>query len=43
MDALQADRDAWLIHHNTERPHLVYRNQGRQPIETVMSFVNQEG
>ncbi|WP_207802420.1 hypothetical protein [Rhodovulum sp. BSW8] len=28
---------------NTERPHLGYRNMGRRPIETVMSFVSQEG
>lgn len=43
VEALQADLDAWLIHYNTERPHLGYRNQGRRPIETVMSFVSQEG
>lgn len=43
VDALQADLDAWLVHYNTERPHLGYRNMGRRPIETVMSFVNQEG
>jgi len=43
VEALQADLDAWLVHYNTERPHLGYRNQGRRPIETVMSFVSQEG
>jgi transposase InsO family protein len=43
VDALQADLDAWLVHYNTERPHLGYRNQGRRPMETVMSFVSQEG
>jgi transposase InsO family protein len=43
VDALQADLDAWLVHYNTERPHLGYRNMGRRPIETVMSFVSQEG
>lgn len=43
VEALQADLDAWLIHYNTERPHLGYRNMGRRPIETVMSFVSQEG
>lgn len=42
-DALQADLEAWLVHYNTERPHLGYRNMGRSPIETVMSFVSQEG
>jgi len=40
---LEADLDAWLVHYNTERPHLGYRNMGRRPIETVMSFVSQEG
>ena len=43
IEALQADLDAWLVHYNTERPHLGYRNQGRRPIETVMSFASQEG
>jgi len=43
VEALQADLDAWLIHYNTERPHLGYRNMGRRPIETVMKFVSQEG
>jgi hypothetical protein len=43
VDALQADRDNWLLHDTTERPHLGYRNQGRRPIETVMSFVSQDG
>ena len=42
VDALQADLDAWLVHYNTERPHLGYRNMGRRPVETVMSFVSQE-
>jgi len=43
VEALQADLDAWLVHYNTERPHLGYRNQGRRPIETINSFVSQEG
>ena len=43
VEALQADLDAWLVHYNTKRPHLGYRNMGRRPIETVMSFVSQEG
>ena len=42
VDALQADLDTWLVHYNTERPHLGYRNQGRRPIDTVNSFVSQE-
>jgi hypothetical protein len=37
VEAMQADLDAWLVHYNTERPHLGYRNMGRRPIETVMS------
>ena len=40
VEALQADLDAWLHHHNTERPYLGYRNQGRQPIETLNLFVS---
>jgi hypothetical protein len=28
VEALQADLDAWLVHYNTERPHLGYRNMG---------------
>ena len=43
IEALQADLDDWLVFYNTERPHLGYRNMGRRPIETVMSFVSQEG
>ncbi len=43
VEALQADLDAWLIHYNTERPHLGYRNQGRRPSETIQRFVSQEG
>lgn len=43
VEALQADLDAWLVHYNTERPHLGYRNQGRRPIETINQFVRQEG
>jgi hypothetical protein len=41
--SLQADLDAWLVHYNTQRLHLGYRNMGRRPIETVLSFVSQEG
>ena len=43
VQALQADLDAWLIHDNTERPHLGYRNQGRRPIATSRHFVSQDG
>jgi transposase InsO family protein len=43
VEALQADLDAWLVHYNTERPHPGYRNMGRRPVETIMSFVSQEG
>lgn len=37
------DLDAWLIHYNTERPHLGYGNMGRRPLDIVLSFVSQEG
>lgn len=43
VEALQADLDAWLVHYNTEQPHLGYRNQGRKPIETINQFVSLEG
>jgi hypothetical protein len=43
VDALQADLDAWLVHYNTERPHLGYRNQGRRPLDTITRFVSQDG
>ena len=43
VEALQADLDAWLHHHTTERPHLGYQNEGRRPIETINQFVSQEG
>jgi len=44
--ALQADFDQWLIEYNTERPHQGYRNLGKRPIETILSYlesVRQEG
>jgi transposase InsO family protein len=41
VEALQRDLDLWLVHYNTERPHLGYRNQGRRPIETINLFVSQ--
>ena len=34
-EALQADLDAWLVHYNTERPHLGYRNHGKRPLDTI--------
>ena len=43
VEALQVGLDAWLIHDNNQRPHLGYRSLGRRPVETVMSFVSQEG
>jgi transposase InsO family protein len=40
VKALQEDLDKWLVHYNTERPHLGYRNMGRRPIETIDLFLN---
>lgn len=40
VDALQADLDRWLIHYNTERPHLGYRNLGKRPIDTVNAYLS---
>jgi len=42
VKALQADLDKWLVHYNTERPHLGYRNQARRPIEIINLSVSQE-
>ncbi len=42
VEALQTGIDAWLVHYNTERPHLDYWHMGRRPVETIMSFVSQE-
>ena len=42
VEALQDNLDAWLVHYNTEQPHLGYRNMGRRPIEAVMPFFGQE-
>ncbi len=39
VDALQADFDAWLVHYNTERPHLGYRNHGRRPLDTITEYL----
>ncbi len=39
----RAGLNAWLVPYNTERPHLGYRNIGRRPLETLVSFVSQEG
>jgi hypothetical protein len=38
IDELQHDFEAWLVHYNTERPHLGYRNLGASPIQTVERF-----
>jgi transposase InsO family protein len=46
VEALQADFDNWLIEYNTQRPHQGYRNLGKRPIETILSYlesVRQEG
>src|SRR5579863_655847 len=40
VEALQTDLDRWLIHYNTERPHLGYRNQGERPIDTINVYLN---
>lgn len=38
VEALQADLDRWLVHYNTERSHLGYRNRGKRPIDTVNAY-----
>lgn len=39
VDALQTDLDRWLVHYNTERPHLGYRNMGKRPMDTVNAYL----
>ncbi len=39
VEALQTDLDAWLVHYNTERPHLGYRNHGKRPLDTVTDYL----
>ena len=39
VEALQADLDAWLVHYNTERPHLGYRNRGKRPLDTIDDYL----
>lgn len=41
VDALQVDLDAWLVHYNTERPHLGYRNMGRRPAHRDRHVIRQ--
>lgn len=38
IDELQADFETWLVHYNTERLHLGYRNLGARSIHTVQRF-----
>jgi transposase InsO family protein len=40
VEALQADLDRWLLHYNTERPHLGYRNMGKRPIDTINAYLS---
>lgn len=39
LEALEADLQQWIVHYNTERPHLGYRNRGRTPYETVLKYL----
>jgi transposase InsO family protein len=39
VEALQVDLNTWLVHYNTERPHLGYRNMGRRPLDTVNLYL----
>lgn len=29
----------WLVHYNTERQHLGYRNLGKRPLDTVNTYL----
>jgi transposase InsO family protein len=39
VEALQADLDRWLVHYNTERPHVGYRNLGKRPPDTINAYL----
>jgi transposase InsO family protein len=39
VEALQADLNDWLHYYNYERPHLGYRNQGRQPYTSLRHYL----
>jgi transposase InsO family protein len=39
VEDLQTAFDTWLVHYNTERPHLGYRNQGRRRSDTVTQYL----
>lgn len=43
VEALQEDMDKWLLHYNTERPHLGYRNMGKRPMDTINEFLKMSG
>ncbi len=34
--------DVWLEHHNQERPHRGYRNQGKRPYDTILEFAGRQ-
>jgi transposase InsO family protein len=40
LEPFQADLDRWLLHYNTERPHLGYRNMGRRPLDTITASLS---
>lgn len=39
VETLQTDLDKWLVHYNTKRPHLGYRNMGRRPIDVIEQYL----
>jgi transposase InsO family protein len=42
VEELQNDLDIWMDHYNYERPHRGYRNLGKRPIDTVLSFTKKK-
>jgi len=42
LEELEEDLQTWLVHYNTNRAHLGYRNNGATPYETVLKFVEAE-
>lgn len=46
LESLEVDLQGWLVHYNTKRAHLGYRNLGRTPYQTVLKYLEtdiQEG
>ncbi len=39
VEVMREDMDVWLVHYNTARPYLGYRNMGKRPVATIDSYI----